>query len=1126
MKKTTQGIVLFLVLLLILSSSISYMGLYKVSKKQEMQEVQTLSVALVNEDEGAILDGQYYDFGEEFVKNIEKNNEHDWYVVSRGVAENGLDRNAYNMMIVIPTHFSEQALSIHSEIPEKVQLNYKINVSDNKDLKAEAEKTAALILNDFNKRIIDVYFASVIGNLQDAQDNIGTIIKKEAAYTNKYKTVIHNPLDNYTMQFQNVQNYTSFSKDAFNSFQGFLNGFNGQLNDGFETNHDYFTILESMSQMKEKNNFHSQQFSQQLNNFEQNMNEEEVLNKLDKLETGNKAVYMQFQQPEYNNNIFTESYAIKEYLKQTNQEVSTINNRLTQTLESELNEKVKKRLQVAFNNGSGHEKIYLNQLFLDTDDMIRKKLQTQIEALPSLNVEDLDYLDLTDQTKIPLKNVIAVTNKYNDEFNYKPMRKKNGLPLIQHLTTIKDSLATSGIVVIDKVVLPETKTPEQIFKLHVPDNYEVIGLMLTLPGKEEENYTNVYMKDQKVTLPETSEGLFTIKLSLRLKDASSSIDLFDSLLWNWEIVQKDITGMNQSNSIIETNPSFPHEPSKEVLEEKSTVNEGTGQEENTVDANTSEEKQSETIEQKREDTNNVGKELVTKESKQSGEETNQKDSQPIEKVKVIDQTIHHQVMSPLENNNISELIEIIKESIEDYERLLLFYELYFGLNMTQESLLEALHENSLTQLATDTSLYNLLNEREISTIMVDLITNDVTRQIYDQVNELKQSTDSYYQLVDKANQKSDELATMIIDTQEQTEVLNTTLGNTLNELSKWREKSMELVDEQGKILINSDEEQLVMLHLDNEFQSIIKESQLLKEQSNNILQSTENMYELFDAIDQQANDIKNSGATLIDNANQLSKDLTNKLVKDQHFSENFTNVLANSRIGERQNENLYDFLSNPVQTKSNGLVVAGDTLTPYFLVLICFISSLFTAYVIATYEQKQQKKGDFEENQTIMEENALPTLIIMSIGIIEGLVIGIISGYYLKINSEDFIGWIGIIMLVMVAMLVIATYLLRQMKMIGMFILLLLFSMYLFLAEALQFSLNEAKFVTKIRTFSPLQYIDQLFYGYANDIKQYKAILYMLGATLLIGIVANLFVVHRSKENEEKIDESITDVNK
>src|SRR5699024_7071624 len=118
---------------------------------------------------------------------------------------------------------------------------------------------------------------------------------------------------------------------------------------------------------------------------------------------------------------------------------------------------------------------------------------------------------------------------------------------------------------------------------------------------------------------------------------------------------------------------------------------------------------------------------------------------------------------------------------------------------------------------------------------------------------------------------------------------------------------------------------------------------------------------------------------------------TNNLTEDQDFANNFANVLANSRIGDRQNEDLYDFLSSPVQTKNDGIIAAGDderdtSFTPYFLVLICFIVALFTAYVLSTNNLKRMEADQFETDKTLAGKNMPLTLVTVSIGILEGLV--------------------------------------------------------------------------------------------------------------------------------------------
>lgn len=187
MKKFRWSILLFIILALVLSTGVSYLALNQNVKKANENTTPKMTVALVNEDQGTVFEGNKIAFGDQFVKNVNKNTKQEWYVVSRGVAENGLKNNNYNMMIVIPNDFSRKAVAIDSELPEKLTLNYKVNATGNNDLKAEAENTASTILEDFNKQIIDVYFASIIIKLQGAQDNIGKIIEKGNVQTTMYK---------------------------------------------------------------------------------------------------------------------------------------------------------------------------------------------------------------------------------------------------------------------------------------------------------------------------------------------------------------------------------------------------------------------------------------------------------------------------------------------------------------------------------------------------------------------------------------------------------------------------------------------------------------------------------------------------------------------------------------------------------------------------------------------------------------------------------------------------------------------------------------------------------------------------------------------------------------------------
>ncbi|MCB2795323.1 hypothetical protein KQ908_15865, partial [Listeria monocytogenes] len=74
----------------------------------------------------------------------------------------------------------------------------------------------------------------------------------------------------------------------------------------------------------------------------------------------------------------------------------------------------------------------------------------------------------------------------------------------------------------------------------------------------------------------------------------------------------------------------------------------------------------------------------------------------------------------------------------------------------------------------------------------------------------------------------------------------------------------------------------------------------------------------------------------------------------------------NSRVGDRQNENLYSFLSSQVDKMNAGTIVEGDKSMPYFMILICTILAIFTSYVISNQEKKREQLNEFEKEMSLV----------------------------------------------------------------------------------------------------------------------------------------------------------------
>ncbi|MFB5570611.1 type VII secretion protein EsaA [Bacillus paranthracis] len=1119
MKKFKWSILLFIILALVLSTGISYLALNQNVKKANENTTPKMTVALVNEDQGTVFEGNKIAFGDQFVKNVNKNTKQEWYVVSRGVAESGLKNNNYNMMIVIPNDFSRKAVAIDSELPEKLTLNYKVNATGNKDLKAEAENTASAILEDFNKQIIDVYFASIIGKLQGAQDNIGKIIEKGTAQTTMYKKDVHSPLANYTNQFKTVQDYTGISVNSFKGFQDVLKGFGQALDEGNKSNNTYLEGFNNFQKMQTDNNLLANNFTNQFNQYMSDMNSGDVLKQLSALESANKIIANQFTLSEKDPSILADASAIQKYLTDVKKQVSEYDTELAGKLESDIQATILKRLQKSISNDGQHE-VVINSLMKQPDLRIKQQIENLIAKLPSLNMEEIVQSDLPDVTKLQLKNVIQFTNKYNKEnnFYYDPVNK---ISLGNSIKEIKESLSKDGIIFNDtaKVIGMDSS---QTMNISIPSGFELYGSTdsLLIDGVDR---TSEFQQNGSITISARNEGDLKISLHVKLIDPNINIDVFSPITWEWKLngnyEKETSTGKEEPNK---------EEPNKE---EPNKENEGTKTENSKVESVVNKAQygimplvntvKKPIIQKTEQNNNNTGgnPEGGTGTDNGNGGNPNQGGGSTV--IERTNNYIVHQKTEKLTNNTSNVLIKEAVETVQSYQGLMSLYQMYYGIDLRTNDVGPKLEEGSLDAIATDHSLYYMLNKQSVIDLISNLVSASITSEVKQDMIGLKQKMDSYQQLITSADQNSMLLAEKLNETMQQATSMNQNLGEYLKGLAKWRESSLKLAEEQQVLTTNNAGEQTAVLSLDSGIKSLTMQTQSLVESSKHSLATSDDVYKTFDQINGQAKEIQESGTTIVSKADSLLNDFTKKMEDDKAFSKNFTKILANSRIGDRQNEMLYEFLASPVQKQNDGVIVAGNAFTPYLIVLTCFIVALFTAYAIANQEKKRTQSDHFEERFSLIDMNVPTTVVAFGISIVEGISIGIISGRLLKFGQDQSLLWIAFITFIMMAFVLVSTYLLRQIKMVGMFILLVFLSMYLFLTEAVGSKVDQMSSVGKMRQFSPLQYIEGFLNDFISGKDTGKVIFIVLFVIAIIGLASNLFVWHKKWEEKEVNDQTM-----
>lgn len=1184
MKKTFIKLPLFLLFIFGLILGLSYLSLDQPTASQAEQTNNDMSIALVNEDEGAIFNDEQLDFGKTFVQSLNHNYNHEWFVVSRGVAENGLQNNTYDMMIIIPKDFTRKALTIDTDTPEQVELTYKINASDSEAVRAQAEETASTLLNDFNRRIIDVYFASIIGNLQDAQDNVAKIVEDYEGLTNNYKHSIHDPLAGYTGQFGLIKSNTELSKDSFSGFETTLDSYESTLAEQIDSFDQYQSNISNVQDTKQANSVMNQDFAEKLSTFQYTINHADVNNTLNKLEDFNKYINFQFQQSESEgeqlNNIAFHSNILQQRL---NEALNSLNeDRENYDIES-INQGIRERLAVMVEEAfDGKDQVTL--LLESQQKRGQERIEQLIANLPTLNKDLFKDTYLSPQMTREINNVIDLTRKYNEEFrNVWPNNDDVILP--EYVENLKQNLYKNGYTMTDTVEIPEYELESPLRHLqifNIPEGF-YIDLVSIMINDREEVFRN-YQENEVINLTEYPHGLFTISLTLKLKEdyLNQPIDIYEMKQWEWKLLQTEAEpeeeddgeeendnnppqkGKKKGSSKIATSQDASGEESSDVTEEGNgqnvtdQPNEGetpAEEEGNTGEENTEEPAEDDTPPEGETppEGNETEKPDEEKPSDDEGtpsdDEENQEDDQttpgngegdndegdndsfpPIVEIIVEEHHhhhhhhyIHHKVMSPMIDEPTEDLVGAVEATVAPYQKLLSTYEAYFGVALSCQGDLAdcgtVAADVPLKDMITQDSLYTLF-QKDIGELLSDYIADQVIADVH---AELRTPLRNYetklrdqQRFIDQTLAQSNQLAEKIVDARSAAQELNTNLAQLLTDVADWRDQAMALAEDQGVILSHLDQEQTMVMSLSEGFQPLLNQSQTLRDQASNNLNEADMVYQTFDRIDEQANDIQESGSNLVQQAESLANNMTNKLMTDQEFAENFTTVMANSRIGERQNEDLYDFLSNPVQTKNEGVIIETNNFSPYFLVLISALVALFTGYGISTFNQKRTE-DDFEQEQSLVAKNSLMTAITGTVGVMEGILLGLVSGYLLQIEGGRLLIWTLLMILVMVSSVLVATYLLRQLKMIGMFILLTIISMYLFLTDALS---NSIAGVSAWRDFSPLHYVERLMRRAVQASADYSMIVLGLILVTLIAVVANLLVVSRRRANRKTEDET------
>lgn len=126
-----------------------------------------LPVAVVNNDTGALSDGERVNVGEQLITDLESNNALGWEFVSSAEAARGLENMKYYMTIEVPEDFSQNALTVLDDNPTHPELKFTQNEGLHYMAAQVTNNAVESLQAQLSTKVTETYVRNVFNQLGD-----------------------------------------------------------------------------------------------------------------------------------------------------------------------------------------------------------------------------------------------------------------------------------------------------------------------------------------------------------------------------------------------------------------------------------------------------------------------------------------------------------------------------------------------------------------------------------------------------------------------------------------------------------------------------------------------------------------------------------------------------------------------------------------------------------------------------------------------------------------------------------------------------------------------------------------------------------------------------------------------
>ena len=1064
-------------LLLFVTMIVSFFAIVKptpISRTNSDSSVQQapIKVAVVNEDTGKVYNGQPINIANTLVNSFIAKNNYKVEVVSRSIAENGLKNETYQLMIILPSKFSEEALAIESTSPVQAKFQYQIQSSDQLTVK-QAEQAVVAFKELFNKDLINIYFTSIIGNLKTAQGQVADVVTNEHESLTSFNNKLVDPLAQYSQQFNGLGSSPNNLLSSYSSFNKTLLNTNDAFKSIISVDKTYEGPIKEIDEQQKKWDNSLNKREQALSNYDKDFSKLSVKAQLDQLTAINTQVTEKLSEPaiwkettntasSYNQDITKLLESLKNNNKEIDDTLSNYDKKIREAVESSL----AKNSSVV--DGA-------NKTLGSYIQSLNTSMQNQITSKwPGVYYDDaaIDNLSLSDTDKQHLKNISSFIRWYS---------KKAGkdLPTLQATTLENEEFSQL------KNDIKSKSTTKRELKLPSFEG-KISKLTLTVPNGyylKESNYgfSDLGGDSYQVSIPSEASPGMTISYTLGIKN-ENDISVLSPVFVKYQL---DTT-----------------EDVKVIKEDAPDLEKGRTENDTPVSPATSVTSSSSTSDGKK------PTEIVTVTKTITITKINQTEKKVLNR--------HYEMQDIISNwkYNPTKLTQAVYKDVEAYLQLSGLVTAYYGLDLSKNTYTDTTFvpaEGSLAALANNddlkTIVTNLIKATTVEALKSDLkISDKKLTDIQSRLANAEKLTTNIEQLRETTKDLMTQLSQLI----EQTKLVDKTIE------SKPSFVETEKVDNTNMVTVSMD--------MNRDLGTLMSASKTLMDNTKANQAVSETIEATMTQLTNDVNTLEKDGKSLTERVSELKKIMSSEYGSNEEFLKNFSTVLSNTKTGNTKNEAVYEYLSNPVDASKIGNVVSAATNSPsqtnrqdersgLLIILVSYLVSLVVAYLFQHADKEELQRLISLKDRLSWRNSSGPMFFLSVISVAAGSIIAIVSGVKLAFSVSQLSWFVVLLVLVSLMMTYGLNILMDKLKSLGFLISISLLLLYIISATQLfdEYYVNSAPILTAL---SPLTYLEgavKLFINQQNGVVQSVMVIVVLTIALGLG---NTFLYRQVKDSK------------